>query len=186
MSLALTPNRRGECFATFESPIGVCAIGWSERGITALHLPEKSTEAICDSLRQRRGEDIIEADMPQWVRAIVLRICSLLSGQKCSLADVPLDFEGLPPFHQEVYRAALHIPFGQTRTYGQLARMAGSDNGARAVGQAMAKNPFALIVPCHRVLGANGNPGGFSAFGGCESKRKLLQIEGNDLGRKAT
>lgn len=185
MPSALKTNTR-ECFATFDSEIGVCAIGWSDRGITALHLPEKSPEAIRNSLRQRRGESIVEAAMPDWVSAVVDRICLLLAGQNCSLNDVPLDFEGIPPFHQEVYRAALNIPFGQTRTYGQLARMAGSDNGARAVGQAMAKNPFALIVPCHRVLGANGNPGGFSAFGGCESKRKLLKIEGNDLGRKGT
>ena len=83
-----------------------------------------------------------------------------------------------PPFYQKVWRACATIPKGQVRTYGWVARRIGKPGAARAVGQALGKNPFAPVVPCHRVVGADGRLGGFSAPGGVEAKRKLLRKEG--------
>jgi methylated-DNA-[protein]-cysteine S-methyltransferase len=93
------------------------------------------------------------------------------------LGEVPLDWDGVTPFQRRVYEAAREIPAGETRTYGELARRLGSPGGARAVGQALGRNPFVLVVPCHRVLASNGSLGGFSAHGGARTKRMLLDIE---------
>ncbi len=83
-----------------------------------------------------------------------------------------------PPFYQAVWKACAEIPRGQVRTYGWVARCLGKPHAARAVGQALAKNPFAPIVPCHRVVGCDGKLVGFSAPGGIPAKRRLLQKEG--------
>jgi methylated-DNA-[protein]-cysteine S-methyltransferase len=91
---------------------------------------------------------------------------------------VALDMEGVPPFHRRVYEAARQVPPGQTLSYGEIAARAGSPGSARAVGQALGRNPFAILVPCHRVLAANGKLGGFSANGGVDTKRRMLAIEG--------
>lgn len=86
--------------------------------------------------------------------------------------------EAYPPFYRKVWRACAQIPKGQVRTYGWIARRVGSPLAARAVGQALAKNPFAPTVPCHRVVGANGKMTGFSAPGGVRTKERMLKKEG--------
>ncbi|MFA6002550.1 MAG: MGMT family protein [Elusimicrobiota bacterium] len=83
-----------------------------------------------------------------------------------------------PPFYQSVWKACARIPKGQVRTYGWIARQIGKPNAARAVGQALGKNPFSPTVPCHRVVGVNGKLTGFSAPGGIAAKRRLLKREG--------
>ena len=93
-------------------------------------------------------------------------------------ANVLSAMKKYPPFYQKVWKACAQIPKGQIRTYGWIARKIGSPQAARAVGQALAKNPFAPTVPCHRVVGANGKMTGYSATGGVAAKRRLLQKEG--------
>jgi len=93
-------------------------------------------------------------------------------------AGLDLDLEGVPPFHRRVYEALRGVPAGATVTYGELAALAGAPGASRAVGQAMAKNPVPILVPCHRVLAAGGAAGGFSAAGGLELKARLLELEG--------
>lgn len=83
-----------------------------------------------------------------------------------------------PPFYQKVWKACAEIPKGETRTYGWIAKRIGKPKAARAVGQALGKNPFAPTVPCHRVVGSTGKLTGFSAPGGVAAKRKLLEKEG--------
>jgi methylated-DNA-[protein]-cysteine S-methyltransferase len=112
------------------------------------------------------------------VRRACAAITALLRGDAKDLSHLVLDFTGVPPFHQRVYVAARKIPCGETRSYGDLAAELGSPGAARAVGQAMRKNPFAIIVPCHRVLAAGGKLGGFTANGGALTKRRMLEIEG--------
>ena len=94
------------------------------------------------------------------------------------LADIQLDLAAAPEFHQQVYAVARTIPPGQTMTYGEIARRLGMPHDSREVGQALGRNPVAIIVPCHRVLGADGKMGGFSANGGVATKRRILEIEG--------
>ena len=97
-----------------------------------------------------------------------------------------LDLTGQDDFYREIYAAARRISYGETTTYGTLAKAIGRTDweAAREVGQAMAKNPVALIIPCHRVLAAGGKIGGFSAPGGAETKAKMLELEGVHIGPK--
>ena len=99
------------------------------------------------------------------------------SGEPVDFRDIPINDEHLTPFGRRIIAACRRIPFGQTRSYGQLAAICGSPGAARAVGQVMAKNRFPLVVPCHRVLSAGGRLGGFSAPDGLRMKRRLLAME---------
>ena len=100
-----------------------------------------------------------------------------LSGAAVDLSTVPLDMERVPAFERRVYEVARTIPPGQTLTYGEVAARLGDPGAAREVGQALGRNPFAVIVPCHRVVAAGGKTGGFSATGGVTTKLRLLEIE---------
>lgn len=162
-------------FALFETPIGVCAITWSGRGIAGLQLPEATAAAT--RARVRRRFDAEEAVPPAGVTRALERVQALLAGEAIDLADIPLDLEAAPEFHRKVYEVARTIPPGRTMTYGEIARRLGVPHESREVGQALGKNPIAIIVPCHRVLGADGKMGGFSANGGVSTKRRMLEIE---------
>jgi methylated-DNA-[protein]-cysteine S-methyltransferase len=167
----------GVFFALFSTAIGPCGIVWSARGIAGVQLPEASEQLtrhriLCRFPRAREAEPDGEA------KRAVEGIAASLSGKPCDLSSIVLDMEGLPPFCRRVYEAARSIAWGATATYGAIAGKAGAAGAARAAGQALARNPFALLVPCHRVVGAKGQPGGFSAHGGIETKRRLLAIEG--------
>jgi methylated-DNA-[protein]-cysteine S-methyltransferase len=163
-------------FALFQSPIGRCAIAWSARGIAALQLPE-GRELATRARVLSRFPDALEAAPPAAVERAITEIGALLAGKPSHLASVELDMRGLPPFHQRVYAAARDIPPGSTLSYGALATRLGAPGAARAVGRALGSNPFAIIVPCHRVLAAGGKVGGFSANGGITTKLRLLTCE---------
>lgn len=107
----------------------------------------------------------------------IQRIVALLSGKLTSLSAIPLDMRELTPFRVKVYETARSIGPGETCTYGEVAQLLGSAGAARAVGQALSRNPFAIVVPCHRVLSSGGKLGGFTAAGGVGTKRQLLAIE---------
>ena len=152
-------------YANFDTPIGACAIVWGDHGIVRVRLPGQSPP------------DATEARPTVAVRRATRRIAALLRGEPDDLRSIPLDMDGVGPFARRVYEAARAIPPGRTATYGEIARRVGSPRSARAVGQALGRNPFALVVPCHRVLGASGALCGFSARGGTAVKRRLLAIE---------
>lgn len=162
-------------YSLFNTAIGTCAISWDERGVRRLQLPESSRATLIEKVA---GESGSRAVMPAWVRDLTDRIALHLGGDKQDFTDVPLDLEELPPFHQRVYKAARKIPAGKTLSYGELAKRVGSPAAARAVGQAMGKNPIPLLIPCHRVLTSTGKGGGFSAYGGLETKARILALEG--------
>lgn len=164
-------------FALFDSPIGTCGVAWSARGIAGLQLPEPTAEATRARLR-RRWPDAVESPPPPGVGRALERVLALLNGAPADLADIPLDLEATPDFHRKVYEVARTIPPGRTMTYGEIARSLGVPHDSREVGQALGRNPVAIIVPCHRVLGADGRMGGFSANGGISTKRRMLEIEG--------
>ncbi len=171
-----------ENFALFETPLGPCAIAWSSNGIAGLQLPEDD-QGGTRTRGQRRWPDALEAATPPpGVQRAIQRIQAMLSrsggAASDTLADLPLDLEGVPEFHRKVYDVARSVPPGQTMTYGEIARRLGVPHDSREVGQAMGRNPVPIIVPCHRVLGADGKMGGFSAPGGVATKRRMLEIEG--------
>src|SRR4029079_6784817 len=97
--------------------------------------------------------------------------------EAAELSAIALDMAQVPPFHRRVYEVARTIPPGATLSYGEIATRLGVPGSARAVGQALGRNPFAIVVPCHRVLAAGGKMGGFSANGGIGTKLRMLSIE---------
>jgi methylated-DNA-[protein]-cysteine S-methyltransferase len=163
-------------FALFDTPIGRCGIVWSEFGIASLQLPE-GRELATRARLMSRFPDALAASPPPAVASAITEIGALLAGKPSNLAGIELDMRSVPPFHQRVYHAARDIPPGNTRSYGELAKQLGQPGSARAVGQALGRNPFAIIVPCHRVLAAGGKMGGFSANGGITTKLRLLKFE---------
>ncbi len=162
--------------------IGRIGLAWTADGrIHAVQLPEADDAATLARLR-RRAVAAPEAQPPPVVQAVATRLQAALAGQPDPLCDVVLDEDGIPAFARRVYAAARAIPPGQVRRYGELAAQLGAPGAARAVGQALGANPYAPLVPCHRILAAGGGAGGFSATGGTRTKLRLLQIEGARLG----
>lgn len=171
-----TTSDEGQGYALFETALGKCGIAWGPRGITAVQLPEARDSGTRERLALRAPKGS-EAPLPDDVRHATEQIAALLRGEKAELDALRLDMEGLPAFHKRVYEAARKIPAGETLSYGALAERMGSPGSARPVGQALGKNPFAIVVPCHRVLAASGRVGGFSANGGVTTKLRILAAE---------
>lgn len=159
----------------FATALGPCGIAWGAGGIVGLQLPEGDVAATLQRLR-RRFPRLREAAATDEVRTVAAAVTDLLDGGNPDFGFVRLAFDGVPPFHRQVYAIARAIPRGATRTYGDIARELGDVTLSRAVGQALGANPFPPIVPCHRVLGASGH-GGFSAHGGVDTKLRMLAIE---------
>lgn len=166
--------------AVFDTPIGTCAIVWHKAGIAGLNLPEAN--AMATGLRMlQRFPQAIQSKPDKTINAVIKRIVALLQGKQVYLNDIVLDMSAAPMFHQQVYELVRQVPAGSTLSYGEVATRLGKPGAARAVGQAMGRNPFPIIVPCHRVLAANGKLGGFTANGGVDTKQKMLKIEGAQL-----
>jgi len=167
-------------FALFDTAIGRCGVAWGGRGIAGVQLPEGGErETLARMLRRFPAAG--EATPPPEVRQVIDRIVALLRGKASDLSTVRLDMDEVPVFHRRVYEAARAIPQGMTLSYGEIATRVGAPGAARAVGQALGRNPFPIVVPCHRVLAAGGKIGGFSAQGGIATKRRMLAIEGAQL-----
>ncbi len=164
-------------YALFETPLGTAAVAWSERGLYAVELPVGNAEDTEHRLR-RFVPGAVAAEPPPWAAEAMGAIAAHLGGERVDLDRIPIDVARMPAFYRTVYEAARRIPPGQTVTYGELATRCGSPGAARAVGQALAKNPVPVVVPCHRILASGGRAGGFSAAGGLGTKERLLAIEG--------
>jgi methylated-DNA-[protein]-cysteine S-methyltransferase len=164
-------------FTLFDTPIGTCGLVWKDETVIGLRLPEASAAATRARIKRRRPE-AEEKTPPTEMQRVIDRVLALLAGEAVDLSDVPLDFGGAPEFHRRAYEVARTIPPGQTMTYGEIAKRLGAPHESREVGHAMGRNPIAIIMPCHRVLGADGKMGGFSANGGVATKRRILEIEG--------
>lgn len=167
-----------QAFALFDTPIGTCGVAWNKNGIAGMQLPATNADKTRAHIR-KRWPTAVEAAPPPGVRRAIDRVLTLLKGEKIDLTDIPLDLEDAPEFNRKVWDIARAVPPGQTITYGDIARRLGvGPERARDVGQAMGSNPVPIIVPCHRVVAASGKMGGFSAPGGVDTKRRMLEIEG--------
>ena len=163
-------------FTLFDTSIGRCGIAWSERGIVGVQLPE-SREPETRARLLRHYPDAVEAPPPPAIQRTLDSIVALLAGETADLSGAALDMHRVAPFHRRVYEAARAVAPGATLSYGEIAKQIGAAGYARAVGQALGRNPFAIVVPCHRVLAASGKMGGFSANGGIATKLRMLSIE---------
>jgi methylated-DNA-[protein]-cysteine S-methyltransferase len=167
----------GRGYTIFDTGIGRCGIAWGDLGIIGVQLPEaREIETRRRMLRQY--PDAREFRPPLNVEVAIEGIAALLRGEPADLSDVPLDMSGIPYFNQRAYAFTRTIPRGETRSYGEVAASLRISGAVHSVAQALGRNPFVIIVPCHRVLDAGGHADKISAHGGVISKRRLLSIEG--------
>ena len=167
-----------ESACLFDTAIGRCGLAWSEAGLTGMQLPEASEDKTTVRIVRHGAHLVDEADAPPEVAAIIAALRAFLAGEATGFDVVRLDMSRHSAFEQAAYEALRKVPWGKTVTYGDLAQTLGDAGTARAIGVAMGRNSWPLIVPCHRVLGANGWLGGFSAPGGTVTKKALLEREG--------
>jgi methylated-DNA-[protein]-cysteine S-methyltransferase len=166
----------------FPTAFGTCGIAWNDTGLTGFQLPEM-TEALTEQHIAAKDRHSGETGpVPEWVQTIIGRVQQHLDGKLQDFAGTRLDWSRVSDFQQAVYRHALEIKPGYKKSYGEIAKlMALGNEAARAVGTALATNPWPLIVPCHRVVSASDKMTGFSAPGGVRTKTRLLVLEGAEL-----
>lgn len=167
----------GRGYTIFDTMVGRCGIAWGHGGIAGVQLPEAREIETRRRLYQLYP-DAREARPPSNVEIAIEGIVAMLRGQAGDLSDISLDMTGIHAFSQRVYQMAQAIPRGETRTYGEIAARLGVAGAVHSVAQALAQNPFVIIVPCHRVLEAGSYADRMSPHGGSISKRRLLSIEG--------
>jgi methylated-DNA-[protein]-cysteine S-methyltransferase len=166
--------------ALFATRFGTCGIAWNEAGLTGFRLPEDSEAHTGRSLAARGGTE--PGDPPEWVKGVIARVQLHLGGEPQDFSGTRLDRSIVSDFQMSVYEQTLAIKPGFKRSYGEIARLMELGNeAARAVGTALAANPWPLIVPCHRVVSAGDKMTGFSAPGGVRTKTRLLALEGAEL-----
>ena len=165
-------------YLIFDTEGGPCGIAWTDAGVLRFQLPGEDATTT-RRLLLRHLPNAEAGEPPATVAKAIAAVRRYFAGEQADFSDVPLDLTNQSDFFRAIYDAARRVHWGETTTYGTLARELGvSPEAARDVGQAMAKNPVALIIPCHRVLAAGGKVGGFSAPGGAVSKLKMLALEG--------
>ncbi len=163
-------------YSLFETALGRAAVVWGPRGITRTFLPEAEDPAL-RRLLAKAYPDAAETEPEGEIAEAIAGIRSLLSGGRDDLRAAPLDMSGIGAFPARVYEALRLVGPGETVTYGELAARVGAAGEARPVGAILGRNPFPIIVPCHRVLAAGGGVGGFSAPGGVRTKLVMLTAE---------
>ena len=171
----------GRGYTIFDTMIGRCGIAWGLAGIVGVQLPE-AREIDTRRRLYRLYPDAREQRPPPEITAAIEGVVKLLRGGPADFSDVVLDMSGIHAFNQRVYQLTQAVPRGETRTYAEIATRLGTSGAVHSVAQALAKNPFVVIVPCHRVLEAGSYADKMSAHGGSISKRTLLSIEGAHAG----
>ena len=167
----------GRGYTIFDSAIGRCGIAWGDSGIVGVQLPEaREIETRRRMLRQ--FPDAREQQPLRDIETAINGIKAQLRGQPADFSDVALDVRHVAPFNRRVYEFARAIPRGESRTFAEVAARLGASGASHAVGQAIGRNPFTIIVPCHRVLAAAGEADAYCANGGAVTKRRLLSLEG--------
>lgn len=171
-------------YCLFDTPLGECGLAWRVSGaannqpaVIAFQLPEAKPEITESKLAEYCGVNHVSSPTPE-IATLIGKVCRHFAGQLQDFQDIALDLTGSGTFAQQVYTYVRKIPAGQTRTYGEVARAVQRAASARAVGQALGRNPITLLIPCHRILGAGGKLTGFSAHGGVGMKLRLLALEG--------
>src|SRR3981081_4527292 len=162
-------NAMSEGFAVFETPIGHGGISWNTHGVTGIQMPEPHAASIRARF-QRRFPQAHESLPPPHIQETIEKMTALLGGESPDLSFVQLDLNNIPALDRQVYQLARTLPLGETLTYGQIATRLGDPLLARDVGQALARNPFPIVVPCHRVVAAGGKLGGVFAPGGAAAR----------------
>ncbi|MCA6097540.1 methylated-DNA--[protein]-cysteine S-methyltransferase [Bradyrhizobium australafricanum] len=167
----------GRGYTIFDTAIGRCGIAWGELGVAGVQLPELR-EIETRKRLFKLYPDAREMRPPEEVAVAIEGIAASLRGGIGDLAGVALDMSGIPAFNARVYQFVRTIPRGETRTYDEVASALRASGAVYSVAQALGRNPFMVMVPCHRVLEAGNYADRISPNGGSISKRRLLSIEG--------
>ncbi|MDH3680280.1 MAG: methylated-DNA--[protein]-cysteine S-methyltransferase [Acidimicrobiia bacterium] len=173
-------NRRAGRFdgaALFYTAIGGCGVAWRGDAVAAVQIPERSRS---ETLRRLTGgfPALVDHPVPRAIGEAIDAMVALLDGDDVDLRPIEVDVGSPAPFDEAVWGVTRSIPRGSSLTYGQVAERIGQPGAAQAVGRSLGANPCPIVIPCHRVLGADGQLVGFSAHGGVETKRRMLLIEG--------
>lgn len=170
-------------YTIFETAAGFCGLAWNGGSVTRFQLPGHGRDET-ERLLRRRLTDAKPGVPPEEIQTVIDAVQRYFAGEAIDFSAVPVDLDGQDDFFKDIYTALRQVGWGQTTTYGALAKQLGAGpEAARNVGVAMARNPVALIIPCHRCLAAGGKLGGFSAPGGSDTKLKMLELEGVHLGK---
>ena len=168
--------------ALFPTKFGSCGIAWNDTGLTGFQLPEETDALTEQQLARKARSQLVVGAPPEWVERIITRVQQHFEGQLQDFAGTVIDWSRVTDFQQAVYLQTQAIKPGYKKSYGEIAKlMALGHESARAVGVALATNPWPLIVPCHRVVSAGDKMTGYSAPGGVRTKTRLLALEGAEL-----
>ena len=160
-----------EYMSLYETGLGIGAVVATEKGVSTVQLPHAGSETFINQLKQKVGES------SQLTEQVALRLKSYFKGEPQAFDMIPVDLSTLTEFRARILQLIRAIPYGEIRSYGDVAAMAGVPRAARAIGGVMAANPLPVIIPCHRIVAANGRLTGYSAPGGLDMKRILLRME---------
>ncbi|MBL8341131.1 MAG: methylated-DNA--[protein]-cysteine S-methyltransferase [Rubrivivax sp.] len=163
--------------AMFDTLLGPCGIAWRGEAVTLLLLPTVDREATFEQLTWQSGSEVAPPPWPGFVTGAMSEVQALLRGEPADLRGVPLDWAGIGQFERKVYEAARRVLPGHVCTYEELAQVMNAPGSARAVDLALARNPWPLLVPCHRVVAGGGRLGSFSSAGGLGLKKWLIERE---------
>lgn len=177
--------RSERAYHLFETAFGTCAVVWSVGGLIRVRLPQQDARDLEQRLASNASSWERETPLPDIATTAIDAITRYLNGERLDFRSVKLDWGSVPGYNARIYRALARVPYGATTTYGALAVEIGKPNAARAVGMAMGRNPWPIVIPCHRVLASGQQLGGFSAPGGVTTKIKLLRLEGSLPGSDA-
>jgi len=181
----MKPKTAAAAIHIFPTDLGWIALAWRGEQLTRVSFGHPSAAAASAALEVDDELTIVnEKDVPGWIRKLMARLQSFAAGNDERFEDVPLDLAHLSTFQMRVVRACRKISRGQVRSYGELAKAAGSPGAARAVGSVMSHNRYPIIVPCHRVVASGGSLGGFTARDGVNMKQRMLALEGVSLRTK--
>jgi methylated-DNA-[protein]-cysteine S-methyltransferase len=172
----------GCAYSVFDTALGRCGIAWGDAGIVGVQLAAMREIETRGQLL-RRFPDARETRPPLEIAPAIEAIATLLRGQACDLPNVALDMQGVPPFNRRVYDILRGIPRGETISFGEIGARLGATGAIHSVSQALARNPFPVLVPCHRAVEARGDTAGAPSFGGSITRYRLLSLEGALAGR---
>jgi len=161
-------------YSIFKTTIGWCGLVNAKKGALRILIGYPKQKQLLMQILHEFGTNVIKAPA---TGDIVEKIKRYLSGERVFF-NCAIDWSYLSPFQRKVFKLAMKVSYGTIERYGNLARKAGCPSGSRAVGRVLSKNPFPLVIPCHRIVRGDGTLGGFSAGGGIKLKRKLLKLEG--------
>lgn len=170
----------GSGYTLFDTEFGTCGVAWRGEAIVRFQLPERDP-GVTERRLIATARDAQRAEPPPRIGEAIDLLRRYFTGEPTDLAAIDIAMPNVGDFQRRIYDRTRALRWGETATYGELARRAGMPGAAQAVGQAMGRNPVPIIVPCHRVLAQARGIGGFSAFGGAATKTRLLAMEGVHL-----